>query len=244
MPDDRRTAEPPAPVERRAAALERAFEERNLIPAGFVDDFAQIDEEDGVPANAAKVVVRAWNDTNFKRRLLENGKATVAELGLTMREHHKHLVVLENTFNVQNFCARCARARRSRLAYLSACYYERSLTGLALVTREELEQLAGGSFPLSLPSAEGRLNAAPREDFKVGDKVRVKNEFISGHARRPGYIRGKTGVVVGVSPTYRFPDAAAHNLQAQDEPTYDVRFRTEDLWSQAADAGGRACRRL
>jgi hypothetical protein len=25
---------------------------------------------------------------------------------------------------------------------------------------------------------------------------------------------------------------AAHNLHAQDEPTYDVRFRTEDLWPQ------------
>jgi hypothetical protein len=34
---------------------------------------------------------------------------------------------------------------------------------------------------------------------------------------------------------YPFPDAAAHNLHAQDEPTYDVRFRTEDLWPQAAD---------
>ena len=33
-----------------------------------------------------------------------------------------------------------------------------------------------------------------------------------------------------------YPDAAAHNLQAQDEPTYDVRFRTEDLWPQSADA--------
>jgi nitrile hydratase beta subunit len=127
--------------------------------------------------------------------------------------------------------------------YLSASYYERSLTGFAtlcvekgVVTQEELERLAGGAFPLSLPSAEGRHNAVPRESFKVGDRVRVKNEFVSGHVRMPGYIRGKTGVVVGVSPAYPYPDAAAHNLQAQDEPTYDVRFKTEDLWPQAAEA--------
>jgi nitrile hydratase subunit beta len=126
--------------------------------------------------------------------------------------------------------------------YLSASYYERSLTGFAslcvekgVVTREELERLAGGAFPLSLPSAEGRHNAVHRESFKLGDKVRVKNEFVSGHVRMPGYIRGKTGVVVGESPAYPFPDAAAHNLQAQDEPTYDVQFRTEDLWPQASD---------
>jgi nitrile hydratase subunit beta len=126
--------------------------------------------------------------------------------------------------------------------YLSASYYERSLTGFAtlcvekgLVTREELERRAGGAFPLSLPSAEGRRNAVPRESFAIGDKVRVKNEFVSGHVRMPGYIRGKTGIVVDISPSYPFPDAAAHNLRAPSEPTYDVRFRTEDLWPQAAD---------
>jgi nitrile hydratase subunit beta len=126
--------------------------------------------------------------------------------------------------------------------YLSAGYYERSLTGFmslcvekGVVTREELERLAGGSIPLSLPSAEGRPNALPRESFAIGDKVRVKNEFVSGHVRMPGYVRGKTGVVVGISPAYPFPDAHAHNLQAQDEPTYDVQFRTEELWPQAAD---------
>jgi nitrile hydratase len=45
----------------------------------------------------------------------------------------------------------------------------------------------------------------------------------------PGYIRGKTGVA-GESPAYPFPDAHAHVLKAEDEPTYDVRFRSEDLW--------------
>src|SRR5215471_5788886 len=126
--------------------------------------------------------------------------------------------------------------------YLSASYYERSLTGVAtlcvekgLVTHQELEKLAGGAFPLSLPSAEGRHNAFPRESFEIGDKVRVKNEFVSGHVRMPGYIRGKTGVVVGISPPYPFPDASAHNLQSQDEPTYDLGFKTEDLWPNAAD---------
>jgi nitrile hydratase subunit beta len=126
--------------------------------------------------------------------------------------------------------------------YLSASYYERSLTGFAtlcvekgVVTREELERRAGGAFPLSLPSAEGRPNAVPRERFAIGDRVRVKNEFVSGHVRMPGYIRGKTGIVVDISPAYPFPDAAAHSLEAQDEATYDVRFRTEDLWPQAAD---------
>jgi hypothetical protein len=33
--DEQKTPELSAPVERRVAALEQAFEERNLIPAGF-----------------------------------------------------------------------------------------------------------------------------------------------------------------------------------------------------------------
>ena len=127
--------------------------------------------------------------------------------------------------------------------YLTASYYERSLTGLAtlcvekgLVTREELERLAGGAFPLSAPSAAGRGNAPRRERFKPGDRVRVKEDFVPGHVRMPAYIRGKTGVVVSETPAYPFPDAHAHGVSAQDEPTYDVRFRSEDLWPNSADA--------
>ena len=52
----------------------------------------------------------------------------------------------------------------------------------------------------------------------------------------PAYIRGRTGVVVGVSPVYPFPDAHAHGIAADDEPTYDVRFRTDELWPGGAEA--------
>jgi nitrile hydratase len=107
MPDE---VKAPAPVERRVAALEQAFEERNLVPAGFIDDFTYVAQEDWVPVNGAKVVARAWTDPDFKRRLLENGKAAVMELGFTMPEHHKHLVVLENTPRLQNVicCTLCS----------------------------------------------------------------------------------------------------------------------------------------
>jgi nitrile hydratase len=108
--DDQKTPGGPAPVERRVAALERAFEERNLIPGGFIEEFSRITEEDWVPANGAKVIARAWTDAGFRRRLLENGKAAVAELGFTLPDHHKHLVVLENTPSLQNVicCTLCS----------------------------------------------------------------------------------------------------------------------------------------
>jgi nitrile hydratase len=42
-------------------------------------------------------------------------------------------------------------------------------------------------------------------------------------------------VVVHISPPYPFPDAHAHGVPAHDEPTYDVRFASTDLWPDAAD---------
>jgi nitrile hydratase len=126
--------------------------------------------------------------------------------------------------------------------YMAASYYERTLTSLATLltekgatTREELERLAGGAFPLAGPSAEGRSNHPDRQRFLPGDKVRVRNDYFAGHIRLPGYIRGKAGVVVRETPAYPFPDAHAHGVEAADEPTYDVAFRTEDLWPQDSD---------
>jgi nitrile hydratase len=127
--------------------------------------------------------------------------------------------------------------------YLTASYYERSLTSLAtllvekgILTREELERRAQGLFPLAAPSAPGRTNSPARERFQPGDRVRVRDDYVPGHVRMPGYIRGKTGVVVSESPDYPFPDARAHAVEAQDEPTYDVRFRSDELWPHSADA--------
>ena len=150
------------------------------------------------------------------------------------------LAVKRGIFNMDEY--RHAIERMDPRHYLFASYYERSLTGLmtllvekGVVQREALEALAGGTVPLSGPSAPGRPNASRRERFVPGDRVRVKEEFVPGHTRMPAYIRGKTGVVVSESPVYPFPDAHAHGIEAVDEPTYDVRFRAEDLWPNNAD---------
>jgi nitrile hydratase len=86
-----------------------------------------------------------------------------------------------------------------------------------------------------MPSAPGRANVASRQRFAIGDRVRVRDESVPGHMRMPGYVRGKSGVVVGISPAYPFPDAHAHGVASQDEPTYDVRFRSEELWPGSSD---------
>ena len=148
--------------------------------------------------------------------------------------------VRRGIFNMDEY--RYAIERMAPRHYLSASYYERSLTGLAtlcvekgLVTQRELEERANGAFPLSGPPVAGRTNAR-QQAFKPGDRVRVRDVHVPGHVRMPGYARGKCGVVVGVSPPYPFPDAHAHGVPARDEPTYDVQFRSEDLWPESCDA--------
>ena len=143
-------------------------------------------------------------------------------------------------FNMDEY--RHAIERMEPRHYMAAGYYERTLTSLAsllvdkgVVTREELEQRAGGSFPLALPAAAGRANRVGRCAFEVGATVRVRDDRIAGHARMPGYVRGKRGVVVGISPAYPFPDAHAHGVPADDEATCDVRFASSELWPDAAD---------
>ncbi len=150
------------------------------------------------------------------------------------------LAVKEGVFNMDEY--RHAIERMEPRHYLSAGYYERTLTSLAtlcvekgLVTHAELERRAQGGFPLALPSAPGRANRPGRGRFQVGDRVTVRADFVPGHIRLPAYIRGHTGVVVGESPPYPFPDAHAHGVHAEDEPTYDVRFSSADLWPNGAD---------
>lgn len=150
------------------------------------------------------------------------------------------LAVRNGIFNMDEY--RHAIERMEPRHYMSASYYERTLTSLAtlcvekgLVTREELERRAEGAFPLALPITPGRSNVADRMPFEIGARVKVRSYHVPGHVRMPAYIRGKQGVVVSVSPAYPFPDAHAHGVEAEDEPTFDVRFSSAELWPDAAD---------
>jgi len=172
-------------------------------------------------------------------RYTHDAKAFHARWEVRVNSLYAH-AVRSGIFNMDEY--RYAIERMDPRHYLTASYYERSLTSLAtlcvekgLVSRDELEQRAQGAFPLSMAGVPGRANSPTRQAFAIGDRVTVKADFVPGHTRMPGYIRGKTGVVVGISPAYPFPDAHAHGVEAAPEPTYDVRFRSEDLWPGSAE---------
>jgi nitrile hydratase len=99
-----------APVERRVDAIQAALEERGMKAAEAIETLGHAATEEWVPKNGARVVAKAWSDPAFRKRLFANGREAVAELGLTMPKHHRHLVVLENTPAVQNVicCTLCS----------------------------------------------------------------------------------------------------------------------------------------
>ena len=99
-----------ATVEERVDAIQAALEAKGLKAAEAVEELAHKAQEEWVPQNGARVVAKAWVDPAFRQRLLANGRDAVAELGLAMPKHHRHLVVLENTPAIQNVicCTLCS----------------------------------------------------------------------------------------------------------------------------------------
>ena len=99
-----------ATPQQRVAAVPSALDARGLDASAAVAELDRLATEEWVPQNGARVVARAWTDRAFRARLLANGVAAVAELGVPMPKHHRHLVVLENTPTVQNVicCTLCS----------------------------------------------------------------------------------------------------------------------------------------
>jgi hypothetical protein len=99
---------PPSYYDILETAVRELLTEKGLIAAD--EHRRQIEILDGrSPALGAKVVARAWVDPAYKKRLLRNGSAACEELGVTMYDDTK-LIVLENTDRVHNFvvCTLCS----------------------------------------------------------------------------------------------------------------------------------------
>ena len=101
---------PTATPQQRVAAIQAALDAHGINASEAVEELDHLAQERWVPHNGARVVARAWTDPAFRTRLLANGCAAIAELGIPMPRHHRHLVVLENTPTVQNVicCTQCS----------------------------------------------------------------------------------------------------------------------------------------
>lgn len=142
--DHSRTFQPDHPEPTSEAARVGLALRELLIEAGHYT----ADEEQAViaamqgasPENGAKVVVRAWTDAAYKKRLLKNGGEALREVGFDIEPYE--FTVMENTEHVQNVivCTLCSCYPRSLLGMSPAWYKSKSYR--SRVVREPRKVLA------------------------------------------------------------------------------------------------------
>ena len=118
----------------RTRALESLLIEKGLITTEIIDEVVEKYEKDVGPLNGARVVARAWTDPDYKRRLIEDGRAAIAELGFDSAQGAK-IVVLENT-------PRCPPPRRLHSLLLLSLVRTRLAPELVQILRVPLASRA------------------------------------------------------------------------------------------------------
>ena len=99
----------PSDLTLRVKSLESLLVEKGLVDRAALDAVIDTMEHKVGPRNGARVVARAWVDPAYKKRLLDNAPAAIAELGYTSGQG-EHMVVVENTPTVHNLivCTLCS----------------------------------------------------------------------------------------------------------------------------------------
>jgi nitrile hydratase subunit alpha len=99
----------PSDLTLRVKALESLLVEKGLVDPAALDALIDTYEHKVGPRNGARVVARAWVDSEYKKRLLTDATAAIAELDYKGRQG-EHMVVVENTPKLHNLivCTLCS----------------------------------------------------------------------------------------------------------------------------------------
>ena len=92
----------------RVRALQSLLVEKGLLSHEAIDAAISAYEHDIGPQNGAKIVARAWVDSDFKERLLTDPVSAIGEFNFEMGS--QHVQVVENTDKVHNVvvCTLCS----------------------------------------------------------------------------------------------------------------------------------------
>jgi len=85
----------------RVRAIESLLIDKGIVDPEAIDTVVELYEKKIGPRNGARIVARAWTDPQYKQRLLEDGTAAMAELGVSGMQS-EHMIVVENTDQVHN----------------------------------------------------------------------------------------------------------------------------------------------
>lgn len=182
-------------IAKRARALERMLENRGVIEGPELDNELDAFLAGSVPSNGARIIARAWVDTEFKGRLLKDANTAIRDIGLSMDGglRPQLLQVVENTEVAHNVIV-CTLCSCYPIALLGPSpYWYKSESYRSRVVREPRAVL--GEFGLDLPddveirvwdaSAETRYMVLPRMPSEAKD---LDEEQLAGLVTRNGMI--------------------------------------------------------
>jgi nitrile hydratase alpha subunit len=106
-------------------AMQELLEEKGIVTAEQVRRRMEQFDDD-FPYRGSKLVARAWIDPPFRKRLLEDGKAACAEMGIDLEADR--LIAVENTPQVHNIivCTLCSCYPRALLGMPPTWYKSRA----------------------------------------------------------------------------------------------------------------------
>ncbi|MGZ5228999.1 MAG: nitrile hydratase subunit alpha, partial [Burkholderiales bacterium] len=115
----------PSEYEIMSRAMQELLEEKGIITAEQVRRRMEQFEEE-FPYRGSRVVAKAWVDPQFRKRLLEDGKAACAEMGVDLEVDR--LIAVENTPEVHNMivCTLCSCYPRALLGMPPTWYKSRA----------------------------------------------------------------------------------------------------------------------
>jgi nitrile hydratase len=98
---------PPSEYEIMSRAMQELLEAKGVVTADEIRRRMEIFEEE-FPYRGSRVIARAWTDPAFKQRLLKDGKAACAEMGVELEA--TRLIAVENTPGEHNVivCTLCS----------------------------------------------------------------------------------------------------------------------------------------
>ena len=107
--EKRRNAAQTGALQARTRRLEDLLISKGIVSKQALDKLVELYENDIGPINGAKVVARAWADSEYKQRLLEDATTAISELGFGGMQG-EHMIALENSPEIHNVvvCTLCS----------------------------------------------------------------------------------------------------------------------------------------
>lgn len=126
----------------------------------------------------------------------------------------------------EKLCLEKGMVTADELAAGHASTPAKQLGGAVLRADDVSETMIRGSF--------GREPSAPAQ-FKIGDRVRMKNIHPKSHTRLPRFARGHVGTIERIHGCHVYPDATVANDREDPQWLYTVVFDGQELWGPDSD---------